>query len=231
MKFVKFFIILFITPYVLFAQDYNAHQKVETYLQNNLSELKLSQDDILDYHIYRKYYSEKTALNHVFLQQQYQGIPIHKAEIRLHFHKDNPSIITQNTFVKDLNSLNIQSESTLTDIQAIQYACNALDIDYSKPNRLTKKIASTSLYSADFSLDTIPVKASYFQIGDELKMVWDLTIYEKDATDCWNVLIDAQSGELLRKYNWVQHCSFSPVSDCEHNHISSTFDAAALKCS
>ena len=96
MKFVKFVIILFITPYVLLAQDYNAHQKVETYLQNHLSELKLSQDDILDYHIYRKYYSEKTGLNHVFLQQQYQGIPIHKAEIRLHFHKDRPSIITQN---------------------------------------------------------------------------------------------------------------------------------------
>ena len=120
--------------------------------------------------------------------------------------------------------MNIQSTSILTDIQAIQYACNALEIDYSKPNRLSKKIASTSLYSADFSLDAIPVKASYFQVGDQLKRVWDLIIYEKGATDCWNVLIDAQSGELLRKYNWVQHCSFTAKSDCEHNHVSTTID-------
>ena len=94
----------------------------------------------------------KKPLFHVFLQQQYQGIPIHKAEIRLHFHKDKSWIITQNTFVKDLNSLNIQSESSITDIQAIQYACNALEIDYSRPNRLSKKIASTSFIQLIFLL-------------------------------------------------------------------------------
>ena len=224
MKVFKLVVIFFVTPFFIFAQDFNANEQVEIYLQHHLSELNLSQDDILDYHIYREYYSEKTALTHVFLQQQYQGISIHKAEIRLHFHKDKHSIITQNTFVKDLNSLNIQSESTLTDIQAIQYACNALEINYSRPNRLSKKVASTSLYSADFSLDAIPVKASYFQVGDQLKRVWDLTIYEKDASDCWNVLIDAQSGELLRKYNWVQHCSFSAERDCGHTHLSKNID-------
>ena len=224
MKVFKLVVIFFVIPFLAIAQNFNADEQVETYLQHHLSELNLSQDDILDYHIYREYYSEKTALTHVFLQQQYHGISIHKAEIRLHFHKEKSSIITQNTFVKDLNSLNIQSESTLTDIQAIQYACNALDIVYSKPNRLNKKIASTSLFSADFSLDVIPVKASYLLVGDQLTRVWDLTIYEKDATDCWNVLIDAQSGELLRKYNWVQHCSFSAKRDCEHNHVITTLD-------
>ena len=140
MKFVKFIAIFFLAPFFIIAQDYKAQEQVEIYLQDHLSELNLSQDDILDYHIYREYYSEKTALKHVFLQQQYQGIPIHKAEIRLHFHKDKSSIITQNTFVKDLNSMNIQSTSLLTDIEAIQYACNALDIDYSKPNRLLKRL-------------------------------------------------------------------------------------------
>ena len=68
------------------------------------------------------------------------------------------------------------------------------------------------------------MRASYFQEGNHLKKVWDLTIYEKDASDCWNVIIDAQSGELLRKYNWVQHCSFNAERDCEHAHVSTTID-------
>ena len=106
MKVIKLIVIFFVTPFFIFAQDFNSNEQVEIYLQHHLSELNLSKDDISDYHIYREYYSEKTSLTHVFLQQQYQGISIHKAEIRLHFHKDKSWIITQNTFVKDLNSLN-----------------------------------------------------------------------------------------------------------------------------
>ena len=104
MKVFKLVVIFFVIPFLAIAQNFNADEQVETYLQHHLSELNLSQDDILDYHIYREYYSEKTALTHVFLQQQYHGISIHKAEIRLHFHKEKSSIITQNTFVKDLQN-------------------------------------------------------------------------------------------------------------------------------
>ena len=66
MKVFKLVVIFFVTPFFIFAQDFNANEQVEIYLQQHLSELNLSQDDILDYHIYREYYSEKTALTHVF---------------------------------------------------------------------------------------------------------------------------------------------------------------------
>ena len=124
---------------------------VEKYLQNNLSEFSLSQDDILDYHIYRQYQSKQTGLTHVFLQQNYQGIPIHKAEIRLHWREDKAWLKTQNTFVKDLNNREIQSQATIGEVRAIEYACSALGINYSKPNRISKKVESTSLFEADFS--------------------------------------------------------------------------------
>lgn len=224
MKAFKISTILFFSSLGLIAQDFNSQSRVEAYLQNHLNELNLTQDDILDYHIYREYKSEKTELFHVFLQQKYQGIPIHKAEIRLHHHKDKSWINTQNTFIKDLNNMTVQSDKILNEIEAIQFACSELGITYSRPKRLSKKVESTALFSGDFSLDVIPVMESYFQVGNQLKKVWDLTIYEKDASDCWNVLVDAQSGKLLRKYNWVQHCSFTSGLSCNHgykNHVSS----------
>ena len=56
---------------------------VEKYLQNNLSELSLSQDDILGYKIYREYESKQTKLTHVFLQQYFEGTPIHLSLIHI----------------------------------------------------------------------------------------------------------------------------------------------------
>ena len=93
MKVFKISTVLFFTSLVIIAQDFNSQSRVEAYLQNHLNELNLTQDDIIDYHIYREYKSEKTELIHVFLQQKYQGIPIHKAEIRLHHHKDKVGYI------------------------------------------------------------------------------------------------------------------------------------------
>ena len=145
MKAFKISTILFFTSFVLLAQDFNSQSRVEAYLQNHLNELNLTQDDILDYQIYREYKSEKTELIHVFLQQKYQGIPIHKAEIRLHYHKDKSWIKTQNNFVKDLNNMTVQSDKILNEIEAIQFACSELGITYSRPKRISKKVAPVKL--------------------------------------------------------------------------------------
>ena len=218
MKLRNLFASLLLIPSFLFAQSFNVESEVEAYLQKNSTKLALSQNDFQDYSIYRDYYSKQTHLQHVFLQQNYSGIPIHKAEIRLHYREDKGWMQTQNTFVSDLENQQVFSQTSLNQIQAIESACRILEIDYSKPNRISKNNETTSLYSADFSIDAIPVKEAYFEINNTLRKVWDLTIYEKDATDCWNVLVDATTGEILRKYNWVQHCSFNSTADCSHDN-------------
>ena len=218
MKLRNLFASLLLIPSFLFAQSFNVESEVEAYLQKNSTKLALSQNDFQDYSIYRDYYSKQTQLQHVFLQQNYSGIPIHKAEIRLHYRADKGWMQTQNTFVSDLENQQVFSQTSLNQIQAIEAACRILEINYSKPNRISKKNETTSLYAADFSIDAIPVKLAFFEINNTLRKVWDLTIYEKDATDCWNVLVDASTGEILRKYNWVQHCSFNSTADCSHDN-------------
>ncbi|MDA7787266.1 choice-of-anchor B family protein [bacterium] len=220
MKHLLFFIAFISAPLLMLGQEkFSLKDKLGEYLQSNLAELGLVQDDILDYHIYRQYNSKKTELTHVFLQQNHEGIPIHKAEIRLHWREDKGWLKTQNSFIGNLSSQSFQSITSLNEIEAIEQACLALNIEYSKPTRISLKNEATLLYKADFSIDAIPVKAAYFQMNNTLRRVWDLSIYEKDATDCWNVLVDASTGEILRKYNWVQHCSFNTAATCNHtNH-------------
>ena len=216
MKIKSLFTFLLCIPAFVFAQSFNTETEVENYLQKNSSALSLSQNDFADYTIYREYESKQTQLKHAFLQQNYSGIPIHKAEIRLHYRADKGWMQTQNGFISNLESKQVFSSNSLNPLQAIESACRFLDIDYVKPNRLSKRNESTVLYDADFSIDAIPVKEAYFYINNTLRKVWDLTIYEKDATDCWNVLVDANTGEVLRKYNWVQHCSFDAQTACSH---------------
>lgn len=217
MKLKNLFASLLFVPTFIFAQSFSVETEVENYLQKNSNQLELSQNDFQDYSIYREYESKQTKLKHVFLQQNFSGIPIHKAEIRLHYRADKGWMQTQNSFVSNLEDKQVFSQTSLNQLQAIESACRILEIDYSKPSRISKKNEATTLYKAPFSIDAIPVKEAYFEINNTLRKVWDLTIYEKDATDCWNVLVDASTGEILRKYNWVQHCSFNAEKACSHS--------------
>ena len=218
MKFTNLLACLLFVPTFIFAQSFSVETEVENYLQKNSSQLSLSQNDFQDYSIYREYESKQTRLRHVFLQQNLAGIPIHKAEIRLHYRADKGWMQTQNSFVSDLENKQVFSQTSFNQIEAIESACRILEVKYSKPNRISKKNSATTLYKATFSIDPIPVKAAYFEINNTLRKVWDLTIYETDASDCWNVLVDANTGEILRKYNWVQHCSFNAETACSHNN-------------
>ena len=216
MKSSNIFAFLFILPFLSFSQSFNVDSEVELYLQKNFSQLGLSQNDYSDFSIYREYQSTQTGLTHVFLQQNYLGLPIHKAEIRLHYRADKGWLKTQNTFVNNVEGLQIFNQTAFSRIQAIESACRLLDIPYTKPKRISKKNEFTSLYQAEFSLSPIPVKSAYFLSNNSLRKVWDLTIYENDASNYWNVLVDAVTGEILKKYNWVQHCTFNAEVACAH---------------
>ena len=89
------------------------------------------------------------------------------------------------------------SSGGITPINAIKHACTALDISYTKASRVSKSTSHISLFEVDFAKDKIPVMKSYFIDKGELKSVFDITIYEADGSDCWNVLIDAQTGCVI----------------------------------
>jgi len=132
MKLRNLFASLLFIPAFLIAQSFSVETEVEAYLQKNSTLLSLSQNDFQDYSIYREYVSKQTRLQHVFLQQNYSGIPIHKAEIRLHYRADKGWMQTQNSFVSNLENKQVFSQTSLNQLQAIESACRILDIDYSK---------------------------------------------------------------------------------------------------
>ncbi|MCX2739486.1 hypothetical protein [Pontibacter anaerobius] len=46
-------------------------------------------------------------------------------------------------------------------------------------------------------------------MGDgKLRLAWEVSIYELDAQNWWNILVDAITGELLEKDNMKVHCQF-----------------------
>ena len=66
MKALQLILLLSISPFLILAQDLNMDGYIEEYLQEHMEELQLSQQDFIDYSIYRQYFSVSTELIHIF---------------------------------------------------------------------------------------------------------------------------------------------------------------------
>ena len=192
------------------AQDYK--NQINEYLNANLESLNLERKDILNFDIYRNYYSSKTNLQHVFINQSINNLNIHKAEIRLHYNSEIGWICSQNTFVKQINSKEIQSSVLINEFDALNFACNNVGIKYKLPKKVIND-ENNVIFKTDYSLNDIPVKQLYYHEKDKLIKVWNLSIYTKDANNYWDFFIDCTNGNILKKYNWVKKDEFNNFFD------------------
>src|SRR5690606_35126638 len=73
---------------------------------------------------------------------------------------------------------------------------------------------------AGVSQTNIPVKLvySYSEEEDALKLAWDLNLNTLDSKHWWSVRVDAVSGQIIDKSDWVVSCNFDIGSHANHAH-------------
>ncbi len=99
-------------------------------------------------------------------------------------------ISLNNSFVSNIQQ---QVNTTLPGLnfgQAVSAAARGLGLDASGP----------------ISRNPIPGKLVYQPVNrGEARLAWDLEIYELDAQNWWRIRIDALTGDVLDKTNYVVH--------------------------
>jgi extracellular elastinolytic metalloproteinase len=71
------------------------------------------------------------------------------------------------------------------------------------------------LSEGGMSLSPIPAKLMYQLVDNKFKLVWDISIQEKSQKDWWNIRVDASTGTIIDKNNYMLSCGF----DHEHNNV------------
>ena len=207
-------ILLFIGT-VSSAQD---HQKrlIDDYLQNNYQKLGLSQGDFSEWEITDQSTSSQTGITHTYIRQQYKGLPLYNGLATVAIKEGNV-IISGNRMISNLSDHIQYKAPNLNPVKAINAAASKLSLDL--PGQL-KVMNTISLHhfiynTGEISKVNIPVRLGYYAVSPtNIRLVWDLSIYTLDAKHWWSVQIDAETGDLLRKVDWVVSCNF------DHDHSS-----------
>lgn len=216
-------VLLFATQSGL-AQDRLVDNEFGTLILNWLDAKKtdynLTANDISDLQVSDAYYSKKSKINHVYVNQAYQGIKIHNA-ISSVAVKQNSVFHYGNALISDIAS----KVNTTTAVITPEGAINSVVSQFNLGSTAGLELINTSdnnryLYtSGGVSKVEIPVQLVYQPTLDgSLKLAWDLSIHTNDGANWHSVRVDALTGTILDKNDWIVSCNFGG-DHTSHNHV------------
>ncbi len=183
-------------------------------------------------------YSNQSGITNVYFQQTVNGIPVFNAMMNVHVTRDNKLLTYGNRFVRvDAAARMGMTSPALTPEQAVNAAMTSLGMPAA--GLLEKKqMGSAPVYLTVFdkgtwALEDIKVQLVYQPMEEKtektekekksqqisgLRLAWQVEIYASDAKNYWSARVDAFTGELLDKNNYVVTCDFGNTNNETCNH-------------
>ncbi|GAA4274878.1 M36 family metallopeptidase [Aquimarina gracilis] len=229
----SFALLLFLTGQTILAQD------MTSIVQNHFSDALTTSskssttlNDFTEWRITDQVPSLKAGIMHVYVKQYYKGIPVEDGTYKLTV-QNNKVTYELDQFVKELNAKATLTKATTTPENAIGAVIDAHRL--SKAANLSRTVSKSSqgnnvfVYkNSGIALSDQPIEAKqvYILHEKELRLTWNVSLYEKGGQNWWNAYVDASTNKILREHNWVIKCSFdAPEGHGSHNHESVLFDS------
>lgn len=191
---------------------------IQRALMQTPTEQNLSNSD-LTFELTDYYTDPKNGIQHIYLRQQLNGLEIMGTESAVHLSKQGQIAVVSNKFVNSLEKRAGQTVNSpqLSAIDAANKVAAKMGYPFTKSLTYVSQDFSNDhkavLSDGGFSLSNIPARLMYLlNENGELNLVWELSIEAMQQAEWYNFIVDAQSGEILEKINWVSSCGF------EHSH-------------
>lgn len=183
------------------------------HINKNKQKLELADEDVADLELSSETESKKIGVKHYYIKQLYQGIEIHGAITNISIGKEGEVLTMGNRFHKEVGKKVKGKQASLSAEAAVAAAAKYLNTSLKESLTVKERGKGRNkevLFSkGGISLEPIPAKLVYQPMEDgSLRLAWEVSIYELDAQNWWNLRLDASTGELLDKDNMVVHCQF-----------------------
>jgi len=198
---------------------------VKNHLNSTTAKSALTKGDVSDWTVTNVVPSLNPDIQHVYVQQNHNGIPIQFATYKLTVKNNNQVTWEIDQFIKDVAAKVTSAKSSLSPESAIMNVVRAHNLQSPQLVRSKSKNDGILVYNnSGMSLEPIQAKKVYLEQNDQLILTWKVSIYQEDGQHWWNVNVDAASGEILHTEDWVISCNFGDSDHKSHGDHSVLFN-------
>jgi extracellular elastinolytic metalloproteinase len=180
---------------------------VVDYLKQHLADYGLKPSDVDDVVATKVVKGSDSGVTYVYLQQRYHGIDVNLAIANAGVMPDGRLLAFDSRFVGGLDAKVRTSEPAISREAATAAAAHALRLTGTAAFSVVRKIdgaaEAAEMSSGGISLGTIPIRLVYEPTGGGVRLAWAVGIQELDARHWWDARVDAATGDLLAKSDYV----------------------------
>ncbi|WP_426473599.1 T9SS-dependent M36 family metallopeptidase [Chryseobacterium balustinum] len=208
------FFILF--PYFMFSQQQK--RLISSYILTKQSK-DFKKADLRDFEIDNIDPSESLKGEIVKIQQKFKGYPVYNA-VGTAIIKENKIEYFSDSFVKNYNTATSET-ATLNKEKALGNIAVALGKEEIKSFQI---LENPSLESAHKNF--VKQRLMYADVNDNLRLAYEFSFQEPKSSNYWNILVDANSGEIISKDNLNLSCNFHSDAYFGESRISNNIESA-----
>lgn len=184
----------------LFSQ--NNEDLIKSYIsRNKLKEFR--KIDLTNFTIENIDRSESLNGSIVKFQQVYNGIPVYRSGGTA-FIRDNNILYYTDNFIKDYQGI-VSEHRKITDKKFI---LQTLADFFKKPE--IRNYALFGFYDSSSGSSNIVRERQVYAIHNDVLIVChEILISEPETSNYWNILMDADSGNIISKVNLASYCNFT----------------------
>lgn len=193
------------------------------YLRAHREHYGLSESDIADVAVPRQSTSAVTGITRIVLTQRYRGIEVWNGVISINVARNGSIVNLGNGFVSNLAKSVAEQVASISATEAVVSAAAHLELKAPESLQTLRPAVGpdqdTLLSDGGIARQDIPVKLVIEpQAKGGPRLAWNVNIDVKGQDHWWNARVDAQTGELLSKNDWVVRDEFparqpGPASD------------------
>ena len=167
---------------------------------------RLTAADVANPFVTSSYFDAGTGLTHTYLQQRVNGLTVFNANGAVHTDRSGRVVFFNQEFVADAAAIAPAATPGLTAEQAV--AATARGLGLPTPVGLQRVLEGRAADGIVFnrggiSEENIPARLMYLRLDNKLVLVWNVTIAQLDQQHHWNARVDAQTGRLLDRNDYV----------------------------
>ena len=181
------------------------------HLQARRAQLGLSATDLGDFRS-RSFVKSRSGITHMNLRQRVRGIDVMGGDLGLAVDAEGRVFGLWSHFEADAAARTNRDVPGLSAREALTAAARALSLPAAADNavlRAATGVTRETLFEGGaLSRDDIPAKLVYQPMGKTLRLAWDLVLRVPAGDHWWHLQIDAETGELLARADWMHHGSY-----------------------
>jgi uncharacterized protein (TIGR03437 family) len=188
----------------------DAEEAARDFLRERREMFRLRHDEVKDLRLARRFESKHNGLTHLTLEQRVSGVEVFQGRLNVHLDRDGAVRAASGELIPDAARHVNLAEPRLASADALRLAAVYAESELkasaaARAEENSSERRQTFDQSIGFARD-VEARLVYFPLAaTSLRLAWEFTLWLKDSPDVYLIVVDAERGSLLYRFNYTTY--------------------------